>query len=96
MEKNIDYNTQKRNRTNDDFGKDFYKLLNNALYGKTMENVRNRLRVEFLKNNENEKIVKWRSKLSFIGIHKSYNLGELGYTSFTFKQTEVLMDKPIY
>ena len=96
LEKYIDYNTQKRNKTNDDFEKDFYKLLNNAFYGKTMENVRNRIRVEFLKNNENEKIVKWQSKLSFNGIHKSYTLGDVGYSSFTFKQTEVLMDKPIY
>ena len=96
LEKCIDHNTQKRNKTKDDFEKDFYNLLNNAFYGKTMENVRNRLRIEFLKNNENEEIVKWQSKLSFNGIHKSYNLGELGYSSFTFKQTEVLMDKPIY
>ena len=96
LEKYIDYNTQKRNKTNDDFEKDFYKLLYNAFYGKTMENVRNRIRVEFLKNNENEKIVKWQSKLSFNGIHKTYNVGDTGYSSFTFKQTEVLMDKPIY
>ena len=97
LEKYIDYNTQKRNKTNDDFEKDFYKLLNNAFYGKTMENVRNRIRVEFLKNNENEKNLKWQSKLSFNGIHKSYALeGDVGYSSFTFKQTEVLMDKPIY
>ena len=91
LEKYIVYNTQKRNKTNDDFEKDFYKLLNNAFYGKTMENVRNRIRVEFLKNNENEKISKWQSKLSFNGIPKSYE----EYSSFTFKQTEVLMDKPI-
>ena len=55
LEKNVDYNTQKRNKTNNDFEKDFYKLLNNAFYGKIMENVINRTPVEFLKNNDNEK-----------------------------------------
>ena len=95
----IDYNTQKRNKTNEDFEKSFYKLLENAFYGKTMENVRNRLKIEFLKKIENEKNVKWQSKLSFNGIHKSYAL-ECSETesnsSFTYKQTEVLMDKPIF
>ena len=96
VSKYIDYHTQKRNKTNDDFEKDFYKILNNAFYGKTMDNVRKRIRVELLKN-ENAKIMKWQSKLSFNGIHKSYALkGEVADDSFTFKQTEVLIDKPIY
>ena len=30
--------------------------MNNAFYGKTMENVRNRIKVEFIKKDENEKI----------------------------------------
>ena len=92
LEKYIDFNTQKRNRTKNDFEKDFYKLLNNAFYGKTMENVRNRSKIEFIKKDEEEKMVKWQSKLTFNGIHKCYEK----YDSFTFKQNEVLMDKPIY
>ena len=66
--------------------------MNNAFYGKTMENVRNRIKVEFIKKDEDEKIVKQQSKLTFNGIHKSYE----NYDSFTFKQNEVMFDKPIY
>ena len=92
LEKNINYNTQKRNKAKNDFEKDFYKLLNNAFYGKTMENVRNRLKIKFIKKDDYREIIKQHSKLTFNGIHKSYD----NCDSYTFKQNEVLMDKPIY
>ena len=92
LEKYINFNTQKRNQAKNDFEKDFYKLLNNAFYGKTMENVRNRLKIKFIKKDDYREIIKQQSKLSFNGIHKSYE----NCDSYTFKQNEVLMDKPIY
>ena len=52
LENYINFNTQKRNMAKNDSEKDFYKLLNNAFYGKTMENVRNRLGLKFLKKDE--------------------------------------------
>ena len=92
LEKYISFNTQKRNKAKNDFEKDFYKLLNNAFYGKTMENVRNRLKIKFIKKDDHKEIIKLQSKLTFNGIHKSYE----NCDSYTFKQNEVLMDKPIY
>ena len=92
LKKYINFNTQKRNQAVNDFEKDFYKLLNNAFYGKTMENVRNRLKIKFVKKNDYREIIKQQSKLTFNGILKSYE----NCDSYTFKQNEVLMDKPIY
>ena len=65
----INFNTQKRNQAVKDFEKDFYKLLNIAFYGKTMENVRNRLKIKFIKKDEYREIIKQQSKLTFNGIH---------------------------
>ena len=92
LEKYIIFNTQKRNKAKNDFEKDFYKLLNIAFYGKTMENVRNRLKIKIIKKDDHREIIKQQSKLTFNGIHKSYETCD----SYTFKQNEVLMDKPIY
>ena len=57
-----------------------------------MEIVRNRLKIKFFKKNDYSEIVNQQSKLTFNGIHKSYD----NCHSYTFKQNEVLMDKPIY
>ena len=92
LEKYISFNTQKRNKAKNDFEKNFYKLLNNAFYGKTMENVRNRLKIKFIKKDDYREIIKQQSKLTFNGIHKAYE----NCDSYTFKQNEFLVDKPIY
>ena len=57
-----------------------------------MENVRNRIRLDFIKKYDYKKTIKQQSKLTFNGIHKSNE----NCDSYTFKQNEVPMDKPIY
>ena len=52
LEKLISFNTQKRNKAENDFEKDFFKLLVNAPFGEFLENVRNRLEIEFIKKHE--------------------------------------------
>ena len=67
-------------------------MLNNAFYGKTMENVRNRLKIKFNQKDDTNEIIKQQSKSTFNGIQESYE----NCDSYTFKENEVKMDKPIY
>ena len=92
LQRYIDYNTQKRAQADSDFKKDYNKNLICSFFGKTMEDVRNRIKVEFVKNTDEGKILKYQSRLDFDGIHKSYQ----DYDTYTFKANVVKMEKPIY
>ena len=65
LAKYIDHNTQKRTKAKTNFEKDLYKLMNNAFFGKTMENVRDRVNLEFIDHSQKQQIIKRQSKLSF-------------------------------
>ena len=50
MKKYIDFNIEERKNAAKDFEKDFFKLMINPVYGKTMENLRKRVNVRFVNN----------------------------------------------
>ena len=86
----INMNTNLRSKAKNDFEKDFFKLMNNSVFGKTMENIRNRVNVKLV--NSEEKLEKLTSKPNFDSC-KRFNEN---LVSVHMKRTSLTMNKPIH
>ena len=92
LAKYIDHNTQKRTKAKTNFEKDLHKLINNAFFGRTMENVRDRVNLEFIDHSQIQQIIKRQSKLSFKGIVDWNSV----FSVYKFDKEKTVFDKPIY
>ena len=87
----IDLNTNLRKNSKNDLEKDLFKLMNNAIFGKSMENVLNRSNIKLI-NNDPEKLLKLIRQPNFQNAYQISN--KLCLVESTPIKT--VFDKPIY
>ena len=90
MKNYIDFNTKKRMSASNDFEKDFFKLMINPVYGKTMENLRKRINVKFA--NDKKDFLKYIGRPTDV-THKLFNKNFA--TIHEIKQV-LILNKPLY
>ena len=86
----IDKNTSLRTQAKNNFEKDFFKLMNNSVFGKTMENIRNRVNVKLVDTGEQFK------KLTAKPNYESRKIFNENLVSVHMKKTSLTMNKPVY
>ena len=90
MKKYIDFNTDLRAKATNDFEKDFFKLMNNALFGKTMENVCKHRDIKLVRTE------KKRNKLVSEPNYHTMKLIDDNFAIIEMRKVKVKMNKPIY
>ncbi|XP_073231598.1 uncharacterized protein [Porites lutea] len=90
MEPYIRKNTELRKTAANSFEKDFFKLMNNSVFGKTIENIRKRQNIELVDNRK--KAAKLTSRPNF----ERVTIFDKNLIAVHMKKTEVYFDKPVY
>ena len=86
----ITLNTDLRTNARNDSEKDFFKLMNNSVFGKTMENIRNRVDISLV--NDRRKAEKLAAKPNF----KNLTIFDEDLASIHMKRTKLKFNKPVY
>ena len=90
LQPHIDKNNELRKAAKNDFEKDLFKLMNNSVFGKTMENIRKHRDIKLVTTD------KKRSKLVSEPNYQTINLISEDLSIIEIKKAKVKMNKPIY
>ena len=90
LKKYFDFNTDLRAKATNDFEKDFFKLMNNAVFRKTMENVHKHRTIKLVKTD------KKRNKLVSEPNYHTMKLIDDNLAIIEMKKVKVKMNEPIY
>ena len=83
-------NAKLRTEAKNDFEKDFFKLMNNSVFGKTMENVRNHRDIKLVTANER------RKKLVSEPNYHTTKQFDKEFLAIEMNKTKILINKPAY
>ena len=86
----IDMNTKLRKEAKNEFEKDFFKLINNSVFGKTMENVRKHQDIKLVTIEE-----KRNKSVSKPNYHTTKQFSE-NLLAIEMKKAKVIINKPVY
>ena len=92
MEPYIRMNTEFRKQASNDFEKNFYKLMNNSVFGKTMENLRNRVDIKIVRSKEKDKI----RKLIASPLYARHVIFTNDLVGIDMHKSRLLLNKPVY
>lgn len=86
----IALNTEKRKQAQNTFEKNFYKLMNNSVFGKTMENVRGHVEMELV--HTKERLLKLTAKPTF----QKFHIFNKDLCAVRMLKTTIKLNKPLY
>lgn len=96
----IELNTQLRQKAKSSFEQDFFKLLNNSVFGKTLENTENRVTVHLVNQwndelNRTKKMISAERLIANPYFHSASILSE-NLVAIQMNPDQIILDKPIY
>ncbi|ELT99301.1 hypothetical protein CAPTEDRAFT_5084 [Capitella teleta] len=86
----IDLNTNLRAKAHNEFEKDFIKLMNNSIFGKTMENIKKRVDIRLVNNEIATK------KLAAKPNYKHCNIFYENLVAIQIQKTKLVFNQPVY